>query len=83
MSLAHHPVFVVLLAAVLAPLLTELPVGRRVPVIVLEVVLGIVVGPHVLDLIRFDAFLSTMLTIGMAAVLFMAGRGSSALSPPA
>ena len=73
MHLSHHPVFIVLLVAVLAPLLTELPIGKRVPIIVLEVVLGIVVGPHVLDLIRFDSFLSTMLTIGMAAVLFMAG----------
>ena len=73
MSFAHHPVFVVVLVAVIAPLLSELPVGRRVPIVVLEVILGIVVGPHVLDLVRFDAFLSTMATIGMAAVLFMAG----------
>jgi len=66
MRLAPRPVFVVPLVAVLAPLLTELPVGRRVPIVVLEVVLGMFVEPHVLDLIRFDAFLSTMSTIGMA-----------------
>ncbi len=73
MRLSNHPVFVVLLAAVAAPLLTELRIGRRVPVVVLEVILGIVVGPHVLGLIQFDVFLSAMLAIGMAAVLFMAG----------
>jgi Kef-type K+ transport system membrane component KefB len=73
MSLGDHPVFVVLAAAVAAPLLAQLPIGRRVPVVVLEVLLGIVVGPHVLGWIRFDGFVSTMLTIGMAAVLFMAG----------
>ena len=73
MTLAHHPVFVVLLVAVAAPLLAELPVGRRVPVVVLEVVLGIVVGPHVLGWIQYEGFVEVMLTIGMAAVLFMAG----------
>lgn len=73
MTFANHPVFVVLLAAVAAPLLAELPVGRRVPVVVLEVVLGIVVGPHVLGWVEAEGFVDTMLKIGMAAVLFMAG----------
>jgi Kef-type K+ transport system membrane component KefB len=41
--------------------------------VVLEVVLGIVIGPHVLDLVRFDGFVVTMFTIGMAMTLFMAG----------
>lgn len=68
MTLANHPVFVVLGAAVVAPLLAELPVGRRVPVVVLEVMLGILIGPHLLGLIQIDSFVSTMLDIGMAAV---------------
>ncbi len=74
--LVDHPIFVLLGAAVIAPLLAELPVGRRVPVVVLEVLLGILVGPHVLGLIdfkEFNEFLSVMLRIGTAAVLFMAG----------
>jgi Kef-type K+ transport system membrane component KefB len=73
MTLAHHPVFVVLAVAVAAPLLAELPVGRRIPIVILEVLLGMVVGPHVLDLVRADSFVSTMATIGTAALLFMAG----------
>jgi Kef-type K+ transport system membrane component KefB len=73
MTLVHHPVFVVLAVAVVAPLLAELPVGRRVPIVVLEVLLGIVVGPHVLGLVRADSFVSIMSTIGVAALLFMAG----------
>ena len=43
-----HPIFWLLLAAVAAPLLGEIPLGLRVPVVVLEVILGIVIGPHVL-----------------------------------
>ncbi len=71
--LDNHPMLVVLVAAVAAPLLAEMPVGRRVPIVVLEVLLGILVGPHVLGLIHGDAFLSVMKVVGTAAVLFMAG----------
>lgn len=68
-----HPVFWLLLAAVLAPLLAQVPIGLKVPVVVLEVVLGIVIGPHVLDLVRFEGILEPMFRLGMAATLFMAG----------
>jgi Kef-type K+ transport system membrane component KefB len=68
-----HPIFWILTAAVLAPLLAEIPVGFKVPIVVLEVVLGIVIGPHVLHLVQFDGFVETMFTIGMATTLFMGG----------
>jgi len=71
--LVGHPIFWILVAAVLAPLLAEIPLGFRVPVVVLEVVLGIVIGPHVLGLVHFEGFVVTMHTVGMAATLFMAG----------
>jgi Kef-type K+ transport system membrane component KefB len=34
--------------AVLAPLISEIPIGLRLPMVVVEVGLGILVGPHVL-----------------------------------
>ena len=71
--LVGHPVFWILAAAVLAPLLAEIPIGFKVPVVVLEVVLGIVIGPHVLNLVHFDGFMETMFAFGMAATLFMGG----------
>src|SRR4030095_6020155 len=71
--LNDHPVFVVMAVAVVAPLLAEIPVGLRVPGVVLEVLLGIVVGPQRLVLIEPDTFLSKMQLVGTAAVLFMAG----------
>jgi Kef-type K+ transport system membrane component KefB len=73
MTFGGHPIFVVFAAAVAAPLVAEMRAARRVPVVVLEVILGILVGPHVLGLIQLDAFLSVMRTAGTAAVLFMAG----------
>ena len=71
--LIGHPVFWMFVAAVAAPLLAEIPLGFKVPVVVLEVVLGIVIGPHVLGLVQFDGFVVAMFALGMAATLFMAG----------
>nr|WP_256354222.1 cation:proton antiporter [Variovorax sp. dw_308] len=69
----HIPVFWVLVASVLAPLLGEIPIGSRVPVVVFEVLLGIVIGPHVLGFATFDGFVLHMFTFGMATTLLMAG----------
>jgi Kef-type K+ transport system membrane component KefB len=71
--LVGHPIFWILAAAVLAPLLAEIPVRFKVPIVVLEVLLGVVIGPHVLRLVQFDGFVVTMHTIGMAMTLFIAG----------
>ena len=68
-----HPVFWLLVAAVAAPLLAEIPLGFRVPVVVIEVLLGILIGPYGLDLVRFDGFIAIMFVFGMGATLFMAG----------
>src|SRR5271169_5214882 len=73
MLLAGHPIFWILAAAVLAPLLAEIPVGLKVPVVVLEVILGILIGPNFLKLVQFNGFVETMFTIGMAMTLFMGG----------
>ena len=66
-TLNYHPVFWVFVAAVAGPLLGQIPVGFRVPVVVIEVVLGILIGPHVMGLVHYDAFLATMHRIAMAA----------------
>ncbi len=71
--LIGHPVLWIFFAAVAAPLLAEIPLGFKLPVVVLEVVLGIVIGPHLLGLVQFEGFVVTMFLFGMAATLFMAG----------
>lgn len=68
-----HPVFWVMLAAVIAPLLARVPLGFRIPVVVIEVLLGIAIGPHVLGLLRFEGLLVPMFTLGMATTMLMAG----------
>lgn len=74
MILADHPIFLVAAIAVVAPLLAEIPVVGRVPVVVLEVLCGILVGPYVLAWVDpGNTFLQMMKVGGLAAVLFMAG----------
>ena len=70
---SDHPAFWLLVAAVVAPLLAEIPLGFKLPVIVLEVVFGIPLGPHGLGSVQFDGLVDVMFTLGMAATLFMAG----------
>lgn len=59
--------------AVLAPLLAELPAGFRLPVVVLEVILGIIVGPHMLHLAGPEGMVGTLAELGLAFLLFMVG----------
>lgn len=73
MEVIGHPVFWLFVCAVVAPMLAEIPIGFKVPIAVLEVLLGILVGPHLLGLVQFDPFVTRMFTFGMAAMLFMAG----------
>jgi Kef-type K+ transport system membrane component KefB len=68
-----HPIFWLMLAAVAAPLLSRVPLGFKVPVVVLEVLLGIIIGPHVLRLVELSGVVEAMFTFGMATTLFMAG----------
>ena len=69
----HHPVLWLLIAAVAAPLLGQVPLGFRMPVVVIEVMLGIVIGPHVLAFVHFDGLIAIMFAYAMATTLFMAG----------
>ena len=66
---------VVPLLAVAAPLLAAL-VGRRfpVPLVVFEIVLGILIGPSVLGWVPEDKFLGVIANFGLAFLFFMAGN---------
>ena len=44
MDLNNHPVLVVMAIGVIAPLLAQIPKEFRVPTVVLEILLGIVIG---------------------------------------
>lgn len=71
---SHHATLLpVILAAMLAPLLAELPKSFRPPIVVLEIVLGMLIGPQVLNLATPDAFILTLSDLGLSFLLFMVG----------
>jgi Kef-type K+ transport system membrane component KefB len=59
--------------ALAAPVLVNLAPKLRMPAVVLEIVLGILVGPAVLDWVHVDVPLSVLALIGLAFLLFLAG----------
>jgi Kef-type K+ transport system membrane component KefB len=64
---------VIAFVAVLAPLATELPVRVRPPVVVLEVLLGVIVGPHVMGLIAGSPLIDFLSRLGLIFLFFLAG----------
>ncbi len=65
--------FAVVLIALLAPLLLGLAPRLRVPAVVLEIVAGIVIGPHGLGLVSVDVPLQIVSLLGLGFLLFLAG----------
>jgi Kef-type K+ transport system membrane component KefB len=63
----------VLLIALLAPLGAALLPALRVPAVVLEIVFGIVVGPHGLRWLEPDLAVQVVALLGLAMLLFLAG----------
>jgi len=65
---------VVAVIAFTAPVLRELIPKLFVPAIVLELLGGIIVGPQVFDIAHSSQSVELFSTIGLAALLFLAGR---------
>jgi Kef-type K+ transport system membrane component KefB len=65
--------FAVALIALLAPLLLGLAPAFRVPAVVLEIVAGIVLGPHGLGLVEVDLPVQIVSLLGLGFLLFLAG----------
>jgi len=64
---------IVVAAGVLAPLVLGFFPRIRLPAIVLEIVLGIVIGPSVLGWVKPDIPVSILALIGLAFLLFLSG----------
>lgn len=60
-------------AAALAPVLAELFRRLRVPPVLFEILLGILIGPAVLDWVEVDRFVGGLAEFGLALLFFMAG----------
>lgn len=65
--------FFIAFVAALAPLLAEIPSRFRLPVVVIEIVLGILIGPHLFNLITPDGLAGILGELGLTFLLFMVG----------
>jgi Kef-type K+ transport system membrane component KefB len=65
--------FIIAFAAALAPFLAQLPDRFRLPVVAVEILLGVFIGPHILNLVTADGLIGTMGELGLTFLLFMVG----------
>ncbi|MGW3555779.1 cation:proton antiporter [Streptomyces sp. NPDC000963] len=74
MSPSGNSLILIMTIAVLAPLLAY-AVGRRIPVplVVFEILLGVLVGPDVLDWAHTDALVDGLSQLGLTMLIFLAG----------
>jgi Kef-type K+ transport system membrane component KefB len=68
-----HALFIICFIAVLAPLLARLPALIRTPVVVLELVLGILVGPSGAGLVTSEGAIGFLGEFGLIFLFFQAG----------
>jgi Kef-type K+ transport system membrane component KefB len=72
-ALHYHPLLVIALIAVLAPLINELPLRLRIPSVVLEIICGILVGPQVLGWVQADLGIEVLWNVGLCILFLLAG----------
>lgn len=72
-EISFNTVLAVACIAVSAPLLASLGPALRMPAVVVEIVLGIAVGPSGLDWVRVDVPVSILALFGLGFLLFLAG----------
>ncbi|OAI01329.1 cation:proton antiporter [Methylomonas methanica] len=66
-------VFVIALVAAFAPLLVKIPTRFRMPVVVAEMLLGMIVGPHIFNWVSPDGLVGMLGELGLTFLLFMVG----------
>jgi Kef-type K+ transport system membrane component KefB len=73
MEISFENLLIVVAAGFSAPLLLGLVPGLRLPSVVLEIVIGILIGPAVLGWVEIDEPVEVLSLIGLAFLLFLAG----------
>ena len=73
MEISFENLLIVVAAGFAAPLLLGLVPGLRLPSVVLEIVLGILIGPAVLGWVEVDEPVEVLALVGLAFLLFLAG----------
>ena len=72
-GISFENLLIVVAAGFAAPLALGLVPGLRLPAVVLEIVIGIVIGPAVLGWVEIDEPVEVLSLVGLAFLLFLAG----------
>ncbi len=73
MEITHVDILIVAAVAAMAPILADLARRALMPIVIVEIALGIVVGPELLGLANVDDFIEALSTFGLAFLFFLAG----------
>ncbi|MDT4328420.1 cation:proton antiporter [Methylomonas sp. MED-D] len=65
--------FVIALAAAFSPLLARIPTRFRMPVVATEMLLGMIIGPHIFNWVSPDGLVGMLGELGLTFLLFMVG----------
>jgi Kef-type K+ transport system membrane component KefB len=72
-GLDYGNLLIAMAAATVSPLVIDLLPLPAIPPIVVEIIAGILIGPHVLDIVRIDAPLEVFSQVGLVFLFFLAG----------
>ena len=72
-SAAVGTLVLIALAAVLAPIVSELSGRLAIPEIVIQIGLGILIGPYVFNLAHLDSVVTGLSDLGLTFLIFLAG----------
>src|SRR3954464_584209 len=64
----------VLIAAFVAPMIHHAIERTKVPAVVIEIIIGMIIGPDVLGWVKADATVKVVSTIGLSVLLYLAGN---------
>jgi Kef-type K+ transport system membrane component KefB len=72
-GLDYGNLLIAMAAATVSPLVIDLLPLPAIPPIVIEIMAGILIGPHVLDIVQIDAPLEVFSQVGLVFLFFLAG----------
>ena len=69
----YWPLFVIFVIAWIVPLLLSWMEISKVPAVIVEIILGVIIGPYVLDLIPEEEYIDFLASTGFLFLIFLAG----------
>ena len=73
MTGTFYNLLIIFIIAILAPILASVIPKFKLPAVVLEICLGIIIGPQVLGLVHLDSTINDVSYFGLAFLFFLAG----------